>query len=256
MLKLGWMSTGRGETSLNLLRVVCKDIEQGKLDARISFVLCNRESGEAAQTDRFLGYVRSQGLSLVSESSSGYRAENPGPDWRVGFDRMLASRIEQFDVDLFFMAGYMLIVSDFLCTRYTMLNLHPALPDGPKGTWRDVMMELARTNAARTGAMVHLVTPDLDRGPTASYFSFSLESEPFASLRKSGDVGALAERIRAHEVRREFPLIITTLRALAAGDIVISERRAYDDGGRVLDGGRDLSMEVERVIAAERTPGT
>ena len=249
MLKLGWMSTGRGETSLKLLRVVCEDIEAGRLDARISFVLSNREPGEAAQTDRFFDFARSRGLPLICESSSGLRQRAPGPDWRTRFDHLLSSRIEQFDVDLFFLAGYMLIVSDFLCTQYLMLNLHPALPDGPKGTWQEVMAELARTGAARTGAMVHIVTPELDRGPTTSYCSFSIEGEPFASLRGAGDTDALADAIREDERRREFPLILTTLRSLAAGDIVISERRAYNSGGRLLDGGRDLSAEVERLLA-------
>ena len=248
MLKLGWMSTGRGETSLNLLRAVCEDIAAGKLDARISFVLSNREPGEAAQTDLLFDYARAQHLPLICESSSRFKQRNPGPDWRTRFDHLLASRIEEFEVDLFFMAGYMLIVSDFLCRQYVMLNLHPALPDGPKGTWREVMAELAEMDAARTGAMVHVVTPELDRGPTASYFSFSLEPEPFASLRRSGDTNALADEIRKHEVRREFPLILATLRALADGSFVISEGHSYDGSGKLLDGGKDLSAEVEAVV--------
>lgn len=250
MLKLGWMSTGRGEASLALLRAVCDDIEAGRLDARISFVLSNREPGEAVQTDRFFDFARSQGLPLISESSSRFRQHTPGPDWRASFDQLLLSRMEQFDVDLAFMAGYMLIVSDSLCTQYLLLNLHPALPGGPTGTWREVMAELATTGAARTGAMVHVVTPELDRGPIASYFSFSIDGEPFASLRRAGDTDALADAIRKHELRREFPLILSTLRALAAGDLVISERRAYDTNGRLLDGGKDISAEVERLLAA------
>ena len=248
MLNLGWMSTARGEASLDLLRVVCEDIEAGALDARISLVVSNREPGEAAQTDRYFDFARSKGLPLVCESSSRFRQRAPGPDWRPGFDHLLSSRIEEFDVDLFFLAGYMLILSDFFCTKYLMLNLHPALPDGPKGTWREVMAELARTGAAQTGAMVHVVTPELDRGPAASYCSFSIEGEPFQSLRASGDMDALAALIRSHELRREFPLILTTLRALAAGDIVMSDRRIYDKGGRLLEGGRDISAEVERFL--------
>jgi len=249
VLKLGWMSTGRGEGSLALLRAVCEDMQGGRLDARISFVLSNREPGEAAQTDRFFEFARSQGLPLISESSGRFRQQTPGPDWRTGFDHLLLSRIEQFDIDLVFMAGYMLIVSDSLCTQHLLLNLHPALPGGPTGTWREVMAELARTGAARTGAMVHVVTPELDRGPTASYFSFAIDGEPFASLRRAGDTDALADAIRKHELRREFPLILTTLRALAAGELVISERRAYDSSGRLLDGGKDISAEVERLLA-------
>lgn len=254
MLRLGWMSTARGESSLALLRFVCENIETGALDARIPVVISNREPGEAAQTDRFFDYVRSRGLPLICESSKRLRQTAPGEDWRTRFDQLLATRIDQFDVDVIFMAGYMLIVSDLLCSRYTLLNLHPALPDGPTGTWREVMAELARTGATQTGAMVHIVTPQLDRGPVVTYFSFSLRGEPFASLRKAGDLDALADATRAHELRREFPLILTTLRALAAGHTVVKARRAYDTTGRLLEGGADLSRDVERILAEQSSP--
>lgn len=249
MLRLGWMSTARGESSLRLLRFVCQSIELGTLDARISVVVSNREPGEATQTDRFFEYVRSQELPLVCESSAKFRQDFPGPDWRTRFDQLLASRVERFEVDIFFLAGYMLIVSDFLCERYTLLNLHPALPDGPQGTWPEVMAKLAHSDATRTGAMVHVVTPELDRGPVVSYFSFSLDTEPFASLRMAGNVDALADTIRAHELQREFPLILTTLRALASEQVIIMEREVYDADRRLLEGGLDVSVEVDRFLA-------
>jgi phosphoribosylglycinamide formyltransferase-1 len=252
MLRLGWMSTGRGPTSLALLRAVCEDIQAARLDARISFVLTNRGPGEAAQSDLFQEYARSQGLPLVCESSRDFRQNLQGADWRTSFDQQMSSRIEQFDVDLIFLAGYMLIVSDFFCTKYLLLNLHPALPGGPTGTWQEVMAELARTGATQAGAMVHVVTPELDRGPTASYFSFSLQGEPFSSLREAGQLDILADAIRAEEVRREFPLILTTLRAFAAGDIRVKDRCAYDSEGNLMTVGRDLSAEVERQLSSTR----
>ena len=248
MLRLGWMSTARGEGSMALLRFVCENIESGALDATISVVISNREPGESPQTDRFFDYVRSRGLPLVCESSRRFKEQAPGDDWRTRFDTLLADHIARYDVDVILLAGYMLIVSDFLCTRYPLLNLHPALPGGPTGTWREVMAELAGTGAPKTGAMLHVVTPVLDRGPVVSYFSFPLTGEPFASLRDSGDTGRLADEIRAHELRREFPLILTTLRSLAAGRIVISALQAYDSVGNPLARGLDLSTEVERLL--------
>jgi folate-dependent phosphoribosylglycinamide formyltransferase PurN len=249
LLKLGWMSTGRGPGSFELLRVTCENIESGKLDARISCVICSRGMGETEQTDRFLNFVKSKGLPLVSESSSRFRRDYSGDDWRTAFDRLLASGIERFDVDVIFLAGYMLIVSEFLCTRYVLLNLHPALPNGPTGTWQEVMQQLAQTGARSTGAMIHVVTPELDRGPVATYFAFPLAGEPYDALRSSGDTDGLADAIRKQELRREFPLILTTLRSLSAGDIAISEGQVLDRAGRRLAGGMDLSARVERELA-------
>lgn len=249
MLRLGWMSTARGQGSLALLRVVCDSINEGTLDACIPVVVSNRVPGEAEQTDRFFEYCRQQGLPLVCESSQCFRQTFDGADWRTSFDRLLASHISQYEVDVFLLAGYMLIVSEFLCSRYPLLNLHPALPNGPKGTWREVMSELARTDATETGAMIHVVTPDLDRGPVVSYFSFPLDDEPFKTLRSAGDIDALADAIRAHELEREYPLILTTLHALSAGHIVLTGGRPYDASGTPLTGGLDLSVEVERMAS-------
>ena len=55
-----------------------------------------------------------------------------------------------------------------------MLNLHPALPGGPKGMWQQVIWELLEDEADETGAMIHLATAQLDRGPVVSTFRFSL----------------------------------------------------------------------------------
>lgn len=245
MLRLGWMSTARGQGSFTLLRLICEKIEAGSLDARIAVVISNRERGESPQTDLFFDYASSRGLPLVCESSRRFRQGHQSDDWRTEFDRLLVGRIDEYDVDVILLAGYMLIVSEFLCTRYPLLNLHPALPGGPTGTWNEVMEELARTGAEHTGAMLHVVTPVLDRGPTVSYFSFPLTGEPYDSLRRAGDVVALAAAIRAAELRREFPLILVTLRALAARRIAIKGLRAYDAAGMPLESGIDLSTEVE-----------
>ena len=43
--------------------------------------------------------------------------------------------IDPFKPDLSLLAGYMLIISPEMCRRYPLINLHPAAPDGPKGTW-------------------------------------------------------------------------------------------------------------------------
>ena len=62
MLNVGWLSTGRGEGSLGLLRFVQDRILAGKLAARIQFVFSNRAPGEAEGSDRFFDQVNEYGL--------------------------------------------------------------------------------------------------------------------------------------------------------------------------------------------------
>jgi folate-dependent phosphoribosylglycinamide formyltransferase PurN len=74
------------------------------------------------------------------------------------------------------LAGYMFVVGPTLLDIYTMLNLHPALPDGPTGTRSDVIRAILRSRPAEVGAMVHLVTAELDRGPAVAVARIPVES--------------------------------------------------------------------------------
>jgi folate-dependent phosphoribosylglycinamide formyltransferase PurN len=55
------------------------------------------------------------------------------------------------------------------CHKYDMINLHPALPGDPTGSWQDVIWALIKDKAAIARAMMHLITPELDRGPVISH---------------------------------------------------------------------------------------
>ena len=88
---------------------------------------------------------------------------------RPDFDRLALDALDDYHPDICVLAGYMLILSEEMHHRFPFLNLHPALPDGPIGTWQEVTWELIDRRATRTGAMIHLATEALDRGPVVSY---------------------------------------------------------------------------------------
>ena len=126
----------------------------------------------------------------------------------------------------------MLILGGEMCRRYPFLNLHPALPDGPIGTWQEVIWELIQTRADRTGAMIHLATEQVDRGPVVSFCTVPLRGECFDPLwdgleqadlprvkAEQGDDFPLFRAIRAAEYRREPYLLLETLRAAADGQL-------------------------------------
>ena len=124
----------------------------------------------------------------------------------------------------------MLIVGENLSDHYTMLNLHPSIPGGPSGTWQQVIWETIRTRPDTAGAMIHIVTKDLDKGPAISYCSFpthqrSLEESwndiqdvSIEQLKSThGQNLAIFQRLRYEEYRREPFLISETIRAIATG---------------------------------------
>jgi len=271
MLRLGWFSTARGPTSRKLLASAWDEIAAGRLGAQIAVVFCNREPGEDPQTDIFLEQVRGYGLPLVCLSSSRFRkkrgapvaqAGQPLPEWRHEFDREVMRLLEPYSFDMGVLAGYMLIVTEEMCRRYDLLNLHPAAPGGPKGAWQEVIWQLIESRAQRAGVMMHLATPEVDEGPPVTYCTYSIRGGAFDELWREmggrdleevktgeGETNPLFAEIRRHGVARELPLVVETLRAFADSRVRIVNKQLSDADGRPIRG-YDLTAEIERVVAS------
>ncbi len=253
MLSIGWFSTGRGQGSRGLLNFVQMRLIETDADARIDFVFSNRERGEAEGSDSFFELVDSYGIPLITHSSSVFRKSVGGPfsAHRDEFDQQVMNKLAGHDVDICVLAGYMLIVGGKMCREYPLLNLHPALPDGPIGTWQEVVWSLIDSRAVKTGAMVHLATEEVDRGPVISYVTVpingptfdqhweSLQGDDLPSIKKNqGEDFALFQAIRREQYRREPYLLFETLRAVSDGEVTVL-------GGQVLDtSGTPLSQSM------------
>jgi len=257
--KLGWFSTGRDKAARDLLTAAQQSIALGEIQAEIAFVFCNREPGESKQSDLFHRLVKGYGLPLVTLSSRPFKAS--GEDsWRLEYDREVMKRLEGFDADLSVLAGYMLIVGEEMCRKYDMINLHPAAPGGPKGSWQEVIWQLIESQAKESGVMMHLVTPGLDEGPPVAYCTFSLRGEPFdrywrevegqpiSEIKKTqGESNRLFKLIRKHGLMREFPLIIATLKAFSRGKVRIRKGKVVGADGRTIKG-YNLTCEIDKLL--------
>ena len=250
MLNIGWFSTGRDEAARQLLQAVQDRSQRGDINGKISFVFSNREPGEAKESDLFFELVRSYNIPLICLSHKKFKTGGEEKEWRIKFDKEVNKKIKPFAPDLCVLAGYMLIVSEELCQKYDMINLHPAPPGGPTGSWQEVIWTLIQHRADTAGAMIHLATPELDRGPVISYCLFSIKGDPFTEYWQRDDKDMLFRLIRQHELAREFPLIILTLQALSRGEVSIKDRRVIDARGKLISGynisGR-IDEEVKKI---------
>ncbi len=264
MYRVGWFSTGRGPGSRGLLTAAQERAREGTLGAAISFVFCSRDPGEAPGSDQFIDLVRSYRIPLVCFSSRKYRRELKArsPDrWRLEYDRevMRLLAAEGLRQDLAVLAGYMLVVGAEMCRRYQMVNLHPAAPGGPRGTWQEVIWQLIAEKAAGTGAMMHLVTPELDQGPPVAYCTFPLRGGAYDRLwarieglpveqvkAREGEDNALFKLIRQQGVIREHPLVLSTIKAFSRGEVRIEGEKVVDRHGRAIPG-YDLTEEIDRL---------
>ncbi|MFC1915733.1 phosphoribosylglycinamide formyltransferase [Chloroflexota bacterium] len=273
MYQLGWFSTGRGKGSRGLLKVVQDSINSGEIDAEIAFVFCSREHGETEATDIFLKMIEDYHIPLITfsyqkfKSRTGTTSTDQGkslPSWRLDYDREVMARLQSFNPDLCVLAGYMLIVGPEMCQQYDMLNLHPAAPAGPAGTWQEVIWQLIECQAEETGAMMHLVTPELDKGPVVTYCTFPIRGEPFDKhweeikghpvqqiKREQGEDNALFKLIRQYGVVRELPLVVATIKAFSQGKVKITaDKQVVDAEGKPIRG-YNLTDEIDKKVNGE-----
>ncbi len=275
---LGWFTTAKGPGSRNLLCAVQGKIIRGEIKAKIEFIFLSRDSYEAPETDKFIDLARSFGIPLVSFSYRDYRDELPVrpesfdgriegqvggtlPQWRLDYDREIINRLAAFPKpDLCVLAGYMLVVGPEMCTHFDMINLHPAAPDGPTGTWQEVIWKLIDERAAASGVMTHLVTPELDKGPVVSYCRYSIRGPSFDDLwnqigdrpsvdikDEDGESNALFKEIRRHGAARELPLIASTVKAFSQGQVAIKNGAIVNGAGKPIKG-YDLSAEIDTQV--------
>jgi folate-dependent phosphoribosylglycinamide formyltransferase PurN len=142
-----------------------------------------------------------------------------------------------------------------------MLNLHPAAPGQPAGTWQEVTWQLIEQRADHGGVRIHLVTAELDEGAIVTYCTFPLrgptidllwqtaEHRSISDIRENdGESFPLFQEMRRRGTARELPLVVETLRAFADGRLRLEEGRIMAGGTRVVHG-FDLTPEIEGSLA-------
>ncbi|MEW6327229.1 MAG: formyltransferase family protein [Thermodesulfobacteriota bacterium] len=244
---IGWFSTGRDKAARDLLSTAHANMQSGFIPAAIEYVFCNRNMGEGAESDKFLGLARGLGLKTITFSSRDFLPEEKRQSierWRTLYHQAVMEQISKFQNNLIMLAGYMLIVSPEMCQRHTIINLHPAAPKGPAGTWQEVIWKLIEQKASETGVMIHVVTETLDEGPPITYCTFLICGKEFDPLwaelqnklrthtfqklvATEGESNNLFQRIRQEGVRREIPLIVLTLKTLAEGKVIIRRENVF-----------------------------
>lgn len=267
VFQIGWFSTGRDEAARKLLKIVVEHISKRTIPAEIRYVFCNREREESPESDRFIQFVEDLKIPLILLSSKDFLPSQRKKDlgaWRILYHQEVAKSLRDFPVDTIVLAGYMLIVSAHFCEAFSIINLHPAAPKGPKGTWQEVIWTLMEKRTAETGVMMHLVTKDLDEGPPVTYVTFPIRGLNFDHLwedldsrlrtqslehlmKTEGESNPLFREIRRQGVRRELPLIVMTLKALCENRIRIKKGRVLDERGKEI-GGICLNNEVEEYL--------
>ncbi len=145
MMRVAVAVSGRGSNLDALLRALT-----GRAPARVVLVLSNRAAAGGLATAR----SHAVPAEVLPDPAD-------GADW--------LARLEQHRVDLLVLAGYLKLVPSAVIARYRhrIVNVHPALLPafGGRGMYgRHVHEAVLASGARETGATVHLVDEEYDRG--------------------------------------------------------------------------------------------
>jgi phosphoribosylglycinamide formyltransferase-1 len=151
-LRVAVLASGRGSN----LQAIIDSIEAGQVQAQIVCVISNKRDAVALERARKYGI---KDLFIDPKPFMGR------PDSREAYDRSFLEILQQHEVELVLLAGYMKIVTAVLVNAYAnrMMNIHPSLLPSFPGL--EVQKKAIDWGCKLAGCTVHFVTDGVDEGP-------------------------------------------------------------------------------------------
>ncbi|MDH3257363.1 MAG: phosphoribosylglycinamide formyltransferase [Nitrospinota bacterium] len=172
--KIGILVSGRGTN----LQAILDAIDNGELKARIALVLSNKKEAPA------LARAINKGIETVVLDPKQFAGKKE-------FDQALAGELENRQVDLVCLAGYMRILGPEFIRKFEgkIINIHPSLLPAFPGL--DVQQKAIDYGVKFSGCTVHFVNEEVDGGP--------IILQAVVPVHESDNAQTLAERILIQE---------------------------------------------------------
>ena len=154
MLKIAVLVSGGGTN----LQAILDAIDAGTItNTRVAVVISNNAGAYALER------ARAKGIEAVCISPKDY-------DDRAAFNDAFLERLNQYEVDLVVLAGFLVVIPEKMIAQYRnrIINIHPSLIPSFCGTgfYGLKVHEQALARGVRvTGATVHFVDEGTDTGP-------------------------------------------------------------------------------------------
>jgi phosphoribosylglycinamide formyltransferase-1 len=174
MHSLGILLSGRGSNFV----AIADSVDSGRIrDARIAVVISNREGAPG------IAIARQRGLSALVIPSRGRTREE--------HDREVVAALQQHNVDLVCLAGYMRLLSPWFVQQFPrrILNIHPSLLPAFPGL--EAQEQAFAYGVKVSGCTVHFVDEELDHG--------AIIVQKTIAVLDSDDEHSLAARILEQE---------------------------------------------------------
>jgi len=206
-LRVAVLASGRGSN----LQAIIDAIESKKVQASIVAVISNKK--EAVALER----ARTHGVKDIFVDPKPFAGQ---PDNREQYDRALLGLLQQYEVDLVLLAGYMKIVTAVLVKAYAnrMMNIHPSLLPSFPGL--DVQKKAIEWGCKLAGCTVHFVTEGVDEGP--------IILQAAVPILDQDTPDTLAARI----LEQEHKIYPRAVQLFAEGRLRVEGRRVFIEEGK------------------------
>ncbi len=195
--RIGVLLSGRGSN----FEALADSVAAGRIPkAEIALVISNREGAPGIER------ARQRGIPTQVIPSKGLERE--------AYDRLVVAALQQRQVDLVCLAGFMRLLSPYFVAAYRnrILNIHPSLLPAFPGL--EAQRQAVEYGVKWSGCTVHLVDENLDAGP--------ILRQAVVAVRHDDTPESLAERILAEEHR----IYSEAVRMMLEGRFRIAGRRA------------------------------
>jgi len=201
--RIGVLLSGRGSN----FEALAESVAAGRIpDAKIAIVISNREGAPGIER------ARQRGLETRVIPSKGLEREV--------YDRQVVAVLQEKQVDLVCLAGFMRLLSPYFVATYRnrILNIHPALLPAFPGL--EAQRQALEYGVKWSGCTVHFVDENLDAGP--------IIVQAVVPVQDADTEGSLAARI----LKEEHRIYSEAVRIVLDGRFRIEGRRVILPGQR------------------------
>ncbi len=188
MRRLAVFASGNG-TNFEAIVAAC---EQKVLDAEVVLMVCDKPNAYVVER------AKAHGTPSFIFSPKSYAS-------KADFEREIVRKLDEAEVELVCLAGYMRIIGDTLLEAYSgkIINVHPSLLPAFKGA--HAIKDAFEYGVKVFGVTIHYVDATLDGGKIINQRAFEYHGN---------DVEELESMVHA----TEYPLYIDTIQKLIASD--------------------------------------
>ncbi len=206
-LRVAVLASGRGSN----LQAVIDTIESGQVPAEVVCVISNKKDAVALER------ARKHGLKDLFVDPKPFAGR---PDSREAYDQALLAILQQHEVELVLLAGYMKIVTAVLVNAYAnrMMNIHPSLLPSFPGL--DVQKKAIEWGCKLAGCTVHFVTEGVDEGPIIMQAAVPILDDD------------TPETLAARILVQEHKIYPRAVQLFAEGRLRVDGRRVFVDGAK------------------------